>query len=530
MKNTKRIISVITALTLALTMFAVMPTALATESNTNYTVNYRDLDNYNNYFYTNTTYAAEFGDSLLAGKMANAVVYDRDASDNLKTLDPTVSVNGEDVSKISMLTDGLVEGTDKTNYAQLYYYGGASSGSVSRLDLEYDLGTVCNIDRFMLMGVNFKANSVGDFTYWGKLSIGEFEVYLSNTKEDLYNSKNMIYSYKYSDEHRSTFYDVNFITVETGRYFAIRILNPVSVLSTENNPSHIYPRITEIGLFGEEGLVVDATYRDITNYNDTYYDDTALTEEFGTSLIEGKTANAIVYDLDANENPKVLDPTVPVNGQNVSKLSMLTDGKAAGTDKTNYAQLYYYGGASSGSVSRLDLEYDLGTVCSIDRFLLMGVNFKANNVGDFNYWAKFSIGEFELYIANDKADLYKPENMVYSYKYNDDHRSTQFDLNFSKAVTGKYVSVRILDCTSVISTETEPSHVYPRISEIGVYGERIYEAGDVNGDGSVDICDLVRLSIILKDNNLAVANADVDGSGEVDSDDLSALRTILLNN
>ena len=529
MKNTKRIISVITALTIVICMFAVMPTALATENNTNYTVNYRDLDNYKNYFYTNETYATEFGDSLLDGKTANAVVYDRDASDNLKTLDPTVAVGGQNVSKLSMLTDGLVEGTDKTNYAQLYYYGGSSAGNVSRLDLEYDLGTVCNINRFMLMGVNFKANSVGDFTYWGKLSIGEFEVYLSNTKEDLYNLENLIYSYSYSDEHRSTFYDVNFITAETGRYFAIRILNPVSVLSTETNPTHIYPRITEIGLFGEEGLVVDATYRDITNYNDTYYDDAALAEEFGTSLIAGKTANAVVYDLDENENPKVLDPTVPVNGQNVSKLSMLTDGKAAGTDKTNYAQLYYYGGASSGNVSRLDLEYDLGTVCNIDRFLLMGVNFKANNVGDFNYWARVSIGEFELYIANDKADLYKPENMVYSYKYSDEHRSTQFDLNFSKPVSGKYVAVRILDCTSVISSETDPIHIYPRISEIGVYGEKVVESGDVNEDGEIDILDAVQLYKHLNDNTFSVANGDVDKSGVVDAADLSALRAILLN-
>ena len=119
MKNTKRIISVITALTIFICMFAVMPTALATENASNYTVNYRDLDNYKNYFYTNETYATEFGDSLLAGKTANAVVYDRDASDNPKTLDPTVAVGGQNVSKLSMLTDGLVEGTDKTNYAQL---------------------------------------------------------------------------------------------------------------------------------------------------------------------------------------------------------------------------------------------------------------------------------------------------------------------------------------------------------------------------------------------------------------------------
>ncbi len=525
MKNTKRIISVITALTLLLALFAVMPSTLALEAEQNYAVNYRDNTNYNGNvnYYDDTTYATEFGTSLIAGKTATAVVYDRDANDNLKVLDPTIPINGVNVSKLSMLTDGKVKGTDKENYAQLYYFGGASAGNVSRLDLEYDLGTICEIDRFLMMGVNYYANGVGDFNYWAKLSIGQFEVYLSTTKEDLYNAENMIYSYQYSDDFRATQFDVTFNETEKGQYFAIRILNPVSVISSETNPSHLYPRIAEIGLYGEEGISFTETLRDNTTYNDSTlrYNNETYSATFGNSLIAGQQANVVVYDKDENDNLRELDPNVVIESNNVSKLSLITDNKVDGLEATDYAQLYYKNGVTQ--VSRMDLEYDLGGLCNVDRFFLMGPNHDLRE-GEYTYWSKLSIGEFEVYLSDSKTDLYNEDNLIYSYRYSDTYRATQFDVNYSKPVQGRYLAVRILNPTS------NGNIGYPRISAIAVMGEKVEtaEPGDVNADTKIDILDAVQLYKHLKDSSFTVANGDVDDSGDVDAADLTALRAMLL--
>lgn len=529
MKKTKRIISIITALTLALSLFAIMPTASAVEAEQNYTVTHRYEGEKVPVMIENDDYAALTNNLLDANQLPTVYFPATDESSERTLVDVTTMNDG--LNQFKMLTDRQIANINNTDcWAQLRKTGSGTARNVEQIDLEYDLGAVCNVERFVFASVQDVSSGTTNISYHGKYYVGQYEVYLSNTKEDLYNSENLIYSFDQPDDYaqiRSGLQDVVFAKAEQGRYLAIKIIEPISYRTDdEAAATGVWPHIAEIGVFGSEYYI--DTLRDNNTYSDASlrYTDATYEATFGDSLIAGKQATVGIYDTDESGNLRVLDPYVNNGTENISKLSLLTDNTIVGTSKHNYAQLYYKNGENPITVvSKMDIEYDLGDYCSVDRFFLAGVNHDLR-VDEYTYWSKFSIGEFEVYLADSKADLYNKDNLIYSYRYSDTYRATQFDVQYSKPIEGKYLAVRILNPTS------NGNNGYPRISAIAVMGEKIEtaEPGDVNNDGSVDICDLVHLSIILKDNNLAVANADVDGSGEVDSDDLSALRTILLNN
>lgn len=61
-------------------------------------------------------------------------------------------------------------------------------------------------------------------------------------------------------------------------------------------------------------------------------------------------------------------------------------------------------------------------------------------------------------------------------------------------------------------------------------GENYYTAGDVNNDGSIDICDLVRMKKYIVDNKTEIIfnAADINGDNDIDSIDLTSFRKHLL--
>lgn len=58
----------------------------------------------------------------------------------------------------------------------------------------------------------------------------------------------------------------------------------------------------------------------------------------------------------------------------------------------------------------------------------------------------------------------------------------------------------------------------------------VFKAGDVNGDGRVDIRDLVRLKkyFVGSENTLVKTAADIENDKILNTDDLAALRRLLL--
>lgn len=62
-------------------------------------------------------------------------------------------------------------------------------------------------------------------------------------------------------------------------------------------------------------------------------------------------------------------------------------------------------------------------------------------------------------------------------------------------------------------------------------GEKLYVLGDANGDGTMDIRDLVRVKRYIADNSVEIVNvaADIDGDGKVNANDLTCYVKGFLN-
>ena len=62
-------------------------------------------------------------------------------------------------------------------------------------------------------------------------------------------------------------------------------------------------------------------------------------------------------------------------------------------------------------------------------------------------------------------------------------------------------------------------------------GEKFYVLGDSNGDGTMDIRDLVRVKRYIADNSVEIVNvaADIDGDGKVNANDLTCYVKGFLN-
>ena len=62
-------------------------------------------------------------------------------------------------------------------------------------------------------------------------------------------------------------------------------------------------------------------------------------------------------------------------------------------------------------------------------------------------------------------------------------------------------------------------------------GEKFYVLGDANGDGTMDIRDLVRVKRYIADNSVEIVNvaADIDGDGKVNANDLTCYVKGFLN-
>ena len=464
-----------------------------------YTETLRSESNHTSVSYSDSDYSA-FGNNLISGVKGSVYALNDDLSE--RTL--VTNLNDAD-NQLAMLTDGAVtDSGDGKSRAQLYYNGGAD---LPKIDIEYDLGVNCSIDKFALISIQ----NTKDFDYYGKFYAGKYEVYLSNDKEDLYKAENLVYSYDYTTiRERSGAQFVDFENTVSGRYVAIRILDPLSLIGEETGSAKT--RIAEIGVFGTADYTVQ--HRTESNYTTTGYTNDTYAA-LGTNLLSGKLAETYVPAEDG------LSHSAVTNLDNAAtKLAMLTDGAVEdpGTGASR-AQLFVTGG---GELPKIDLEYDLGTTCTVDKFALISMQ----NTKDFPYYSKFYTGKYEVYMSDNQADLYNAENLVYTYDYTEvAERSGAQVVTFNKKATGRYFAVRILNPLSLEGEET--AKAYARIAEIGLFGKI---DNDVNGDGVVDICDLVRLSLYLNDNNVEIANGDIDKSGVIDLDDLSALRTILLNN
>ena len=400
---------------------------LSAEGESNYSVEYIDTITSDKF--------AELGTSLISGKKATPY----NEVDGVRTA--MVIGNGEtkfndSANQLSGLTDGNTETINNlwTGWSQ----------PIKPLYLEYDLGTSCTIDKFFMAG-----QSIDD------LNTRLYEVYLSDSKDTLYNEESKIYTFDQTKDGTHGGQIVTFNAPLKGSYLAVKIIKPT--IKNWDQPGH-HARVTEIAVYGTSDYTV--------RYKNTSSSKTKVTNEEiaaeGTSLISGKSA-APYTDGDNGELRSLLTGTKLADASSV--LPRLTDGKAVkGSDGVAVSSdLRYINDPQL--ITPIYLEYELGTLCSVNKFLMVGIG------QDYDQGYERFTGAYQVYLSNDKDTLFSKANIVYSYDYTRDGISGAQIVDFTNSYKATYLGVKITD---VNSTSKTLSYDYARISEIAVYGVPAY--------------------------------------------------------
>ena len=378
---------------------------------------------------------AELGTSLISGKKATPY----NEVDGVRTA--MVIGSGEtkfddSANQLSGLTDGNTETINhlRTGWQQ----------PIKPLYLEYYLGTSCTVNKFFMAG-----ETTDDF------NTRLYEVYLSDSKDTLYNEESKIYTFDQTKDGTHGGQIVTFNTPLKGSYLAVKIIKPT--IKNWDQAGH-HARVTEIAVYGTSDYTV--------RYKNTSSSKTKVTNEEiaaeGTSLISGKSA-APYTDDDNGELRSLLTGTKLADASSV--LPRLTDGKAVkGSDGVNVgSDLRYINDPQL--ITPIYLEYELGTLCSVNKFLMVGIG------QDYDQGYERFTGAYQVYLSNDKDKLFTESNIVYSYDYTRDGISGAQIVDFANSYKATYLGVKITD---VNSTSKALDYDYARISEIAVYGKAAY--------------------------------------------------------
>lgn len=135
------------------------------------------------------------------------------------------------------------EADPERGIAKKYY----NDGSELFVDIEQDFGRIANVKNIIIAHGSTK-----------ELRTGHYFLYVSETLNDLYDSKNLVY--EYNDDTAYRVHNYSFNTAVRARYMAIRIYNPYYTADTAkllaNNTTKMstncYVRLFEFNAYGEE--------------------------------------------------------------------------------------------------------------------------------------------------------------------------------------------------------------------------------------------------------------------------------------
>ena len=437
------------------------------------------------------------------------------------------SDGGQTESKMSLPSE-LTDGNCKTNdiggtrfYSDGYVNGYDPDTMTYDADnithyteLTYDLGSEKNVDEFWIS------------THMsGETGTAIYETYISDTKEDLYNSENRLFSYTNTDKLSFQ----KFVFEERkGAFFGIKII--MGVLKLESN-DYSYARIGEVALFGQDNTTVSTpkpasgAITETTSNGQTINDSIVYGKQASITYVDGEAAGTISNEAFLNN---LTDGVMKDKNNTVVDMSGLTFVKSYNSedDTFTYANGYdpsNYTYNADNLETYVDITYDLETECDINEFWL----FSANNSSDEH---DFAVGVYELYASNSLDNLYDASNkqLVYVNKQTGEYAQK---IHFDNSVSARYFGIKIINgCKKIAAANVNYS--WPRISQIAIFGDKkITVKGDTNGDGVVNICDLVTFSeATLPEDGIATAKRylDMNEDGFVTSNDMSDLQKGLL--
>lgn len=320
--------------------------------------------------------------------------------------------------------------------------------------LTYDFGSSAKLDKILLLN--------HENIY---LRTGEYELYASDSKGDLYSSEKLVVKFTNSERMQRQIFELQDVE---GRYVGLKILDPVTdhgntkltSLNNSTQENHIYTRLLEFKVFG--------------NYKDSEY----LNQPTVTVINEKSQGKQLMSDAEFAELGESLisgqKASIKMNNIRVEALEKNTAGLTDGVVRTVYHKdgtvTAAHNDFSNNNVTGLindkkpfDIIYKLGdgeTLYDIDKAFYLG-NGDSTNL--------YFTGKYQIYGSETLDDLFRSESLLFDYNYENDGFARGHIVTFKENRKPRicYFAIRILDPVSGATT-----WVYPRVSEIALYGAK----------------------------------------------------------
>ncbi len=264
-------------------------------------------------------------------------------------------------------------------------------------------------------------------------TLADFELYLGNDKETLYNAENMVATYSGPEGTDKYVYWVELDEGKEAKYLGIRVPTLRSVHDLVNPYNTYALELTGMGVYGTSACTVS------------------------DNLYNGTTTD-IPKDIPLNYNSY---PVYTYHSQYKATDSYLTiaSNKADMIALTNAAYkpdsgIAIYDGTYSNQYLRI--AYDLKAPIDVESVILSSGN--AGNV----------VNKWSVYVSNDLATLYDANNLYANVDVSSQVDTTKgmvTQVTFPEAVNGQYVGFHLAD-TSAGSSDAKDV----RLSEIAIYG------------------------------------------------------------
>ena len=323
-------------------------------------------------------------------------------------------------------------GDDTVNYYK--------DGTERYFKISFNLRTSCDIRHILLV------NSTSE-----RLRTLDYEVYLSDSADTLFDDKKMVEHYK--NTSLDLVNNIQFSEAKTAQYVGFKINYPTSeevVPHLKNGTltdDVVYTRLNEIAVFGDYS---DPNFE----FPPSYAIDPYMTNEqfaaLGNSIVAGKMASC-----------SFTGTPLPLGFYSKKELQFTDGDITKHVDVNNVTTATYKLNTDDGS-QWIDIVYDWEEVkYDITGFLYAGCK-KASDSS-----VQYYTGWYQVYIAEEIDDLFLQENMAFEYKWDGENYERGQLVNFDSPKRGAYFAIRILNPVSGAKQS-----IGARVAEIAVYGEK----------------------------------------------------------
>lgn len=289
----------------------------------------------------------------------------------------------------------------------------------------------------------------------GQIQLGKYKVYAAADRDSLYTEENLIGEYDAS-KSRSQIQDFHWEDGKslTGiKFVGMRVLDPLAdweeakklVTRPDLALKTLYPRIMEFNVYGEyeDPTFIPEKYTDTANY-----DLSLLSPTYGLNLI-----NSITPSFFADGKRAAVRPATVSAVRN--KVSELPSSETIHVDLNDSALL---------NKEYIDIQWKLQDVNKLEQYRVNGFAYQ----GMFRDMPDYYAGHYQVYVATDAEDLFKPENMAFEYKAEDMGlmKGIVYEFPSNKAPVGGYIGLRIIEPANGASNNANP-----RLSVFYVWGE-----------------------------------------------------------